>query len=71
LEVLVWQLMWRLTFWLIAILLRLFWLPLLIIGLVYFIALPALAAIAQLVAVVLQPAAVLAAAIFLLWLLRR
>lgn len=71
LEALLWRLMWRLTLSLVVLLLRLYWLPLLIVAIAYYVVLPAVVSLAQLIANVLQPAAALAAAIFLLWLWRR
>lgn len=54
----------RLTWWL----LRLLWLPLLIVGVIYYIVVPALITIAQLL---ISPAGVLVGALLLLWMWRR
>ena len=57
-------LIWRLTFWLV----RLLWLPLLVIGAIYYVVVPALVALGELV---LSPAGLLAALLLFLWLWRR
>lgn len=57
-------LIWRLTWWL----LRLLWFPLLVIGAIYYVVVPALITVGQLL---LSPAGVLVAAILVLWLWRR
>lgn len=57
-------LVWRLTWWLI----RLLWLPLLVIAIVYYVIFPALVTMIE---VVLSPAGLLAAVLLLLWLWRR
>jgi hypothetical protein len=59
-EALVWRLTWALV--------RLLSLPLLIIGVVYYVVVPALITIAQLV---FSPAGALAALLLLIWLWRR
>lgn len=58
------ELVWRLTWWL----LRLLWLPLLIIGIVYYVVVPALIEVAHLI---FSPAGLLAAFLLFLWLWRR
>lgn len=57
-------LVWRLTWWLI----RLLWLPLLVVATVYYVIFPALVTIIELV---LSPAGLLAAVLLFLWLWRR
>lgn len=57
-------LVWRLTWWL----LRLLWLPLLIVGTVYYVVVPALLTIAQLL---LSPAGLVVGSLLLLWMWRR
>lgn len=71
LELALWRLMWRVIFTGIVLLLRIFWLPILIIATFAYVVLPALGALAQLLAVVLQPATAIAVALLLLWLWRR
>lgn len=59
-DVFVWRLMW----WLV----RLLWLPFLIIGFVLYVVLPTVAAVLQLV---MTPGGLLVGALLLLWLWRR
>lgn len=63
-EGLIEALVWRLTWWLVRIL----WLPFLIIGVVYYVVVPALITFAQLL---LSPAGALAAVLLFIWLWRR
>lgn len=62
---------WRLTRWVITLVIRIFWLPLLVIGIVYYVAIPALAAVAQLLQALIQPAAAIAVLLLVLWMWRR
>lgn len=55
---------WRLTWWLV----RLLWLPFLIIAVAQYFVLPAISTVVQ---IVLTPAGVLAGALVVLWLWRR
>jgi len=59
-EALVWRLTWALV--------RLLWLPFLIIGIVYYVVVPALITVVQ---IVLSPAGLLAALLLAVWLWRR
>lgn len=70
-EAAVWALMWRLTWWMVITVIRIFWLPILVIAGVYFVAVPALIAVAQLLQVLVQPAAVIAVVMLVLWMWRR
>lgn len=65
------RLAWRLSCWVVIALLRIFWLPLLIIAAAYFIVGPVLGAVAELLPLLVQPAAALAVAMLVLWMWRR
>lgn len=66
-----WGLMWRLTWWMLATVIRIFWLPILIVLGVYFVVIPGLIAIAQVLQVLIQPASAIAVALLVLWMWRR
>lgn len=62
-EELIGTLVWRLTWWL----LRLLWLPLLVLGVIYYVVIPALIGLAELI---VTPAGLLAALLLFFWLWR-
>lgn len=62
-ESLIEVLVWRLTWWLVRIL----WLPFLVIGFIAYVVLPVLAEVAQLL---ISPAGLLAVVLLLVWLWR-
>lgn len=70
-EATLWGLMWRLTWWMVITILRIFWLPILIVAGVYFVVVPALIAVVQLLQVIVQPAAAIAVVMVVLWMWRR
>lgn len=70
-EAALWGLMWRLTWLMVATVIRIFWLPILILAALYFLVIPALIAIVQVLQVLIQPAAAFAVAMLVLWMWRR
>jgi len=70
-EASLWRLMWRLTWFLLTLILRIFWLPILIIAVFVYVVLPALGALVHLLAVVMQPATAVAVLLVVLWMWRR
>lgn len=70
-EAALWTLMWRIIFAGIFLVLRLFWLPILVVGVAYFVVIPVLLVVAQFLSQLLQPAAAIAVAMLVLWMWRR